>query len=413
MDSKSLNLDMKVQFSTRVIIEDPDNGEVFVDKSNAIHSQNMARAIARGLANEPNSTFYRMAFGNGGSFIDAGQNIQLNPPNDGTRGEGWESRLYNETYSEVIQNFWRNQSPACPSQEPNTFVGEDLGSAGPEGIRIGGGSDAANDEPSNSVISVEVGRRSNIIATVTINRGEPSSQLPPIAGEDTITDNEQDFNFDELGIYTQGQGASNTRAFARIDVENKNSQSLLPTAMLGNTYTLTLDLNGTPYTITNIEIPSSGAVTYGDLCEIINNNPSNNNPSLVKFLISNTDPVSYPSIAGAQTFGFLVVENAIPNVSGSDSTILLECGSSFLNDLLDGCLASDVENVNGQNAGVLNSRANPELERERLLTHITFPPILKKANRQIRVRYILTVSVAQVGDTRVDFPPVVDLTNGL
>lgn len=403
MDSKNLNLDMKVNFSTRVIIEDPDTGEVFVDKSNAIHSQNMARAIARGLANEPNSTFYRMAFGNGGSRIDAAENIQLNPPNDGTRGEGWESRLYNETYSEVIQQFLRTQDDIA-NPLTNNALGTDIGSSGPEGVRVGGGSDAINDDPPNSVISVEVGRRSNIIATTTINRGEPLGQLPATAGENTITEDEQDFSFDELGIYTRGRGAAHTAALAKLDVGTKSASDPLPSAMLGNTYNFTIELNGTQYTIQNIEIPSSGLVTYGDLCELINNNPSNTD--YVTFSITNTDPNSYPSIGLVQTFGFLVIRNDITPTSGngSDSTITLNCGGTFLDDLLDTCSSGQIETIDGEDIGVLNSKTSPESERERLLTHITFPPILKKANRQIRIRYILTVSVAQVGDTVVDLP---------
>lgn len=414
MDSNSLNLDMKVQFSTRVIIEDPDSGETFVDKSNAIHSQNMARAIARGLANEPNSTFYRMAFGNGGSFIDAGENIQLNPPNDGTRGEGWESRLYNETYSEVIQNLIRDQSMPLIVPNTNPALGQDEGSSGPEGVRIGGGSMPVDDDPSNSVISVEVGRRSNIIATVTINRNEPVTQLPAITGEDTIDLNtEADFNFDELGIYTEGKGASPSAAYARINVGTATANTPLPSSMLGQTYNLTLDIDGTPIIVNNIQIPTVAPsatprpVTYGDLCQIIN---SLADPEEISLSITNTNVTEYPSLGLVQTFGFLIIRNE--KSVGASSTINVTC-NNLLSDLLGGgCTPNDIQNFNGEDAGVLNSRSSPWTERERLLTHITFPPILKKANRQIRVRYILTVSVAQVGDTRIDFPPVVDLANG-
>ena len=102
---------LDVSFSTRVVISEhaiesngkpSEKGDILLDKSNAVHSQNMARAIARSLAREPNGHIHRIAFGNGGSFTDAGETTIINPPNDGTRGDGWESRLYNETYSEIV-----------------------------------------------------------------------------------------------------------------------------------------------------------------------------------------------------------------------------------------------------------------------------------------------------------------------
>ena len=51
-------------------IED-DLGTVLVDKHNAIHPQNMARVITRALANESNYFVKQIAFGNGGTDINA------------------------------------------------------------------------------------------------------------------------------------------------------------------------------------------------------------------------------------------------------------------------------------------------------------------------------------------------------
>ena len=48
-----------------------DLGAVLVDKDNAVHPQNMARVIARGLANETNNFVNYIAFGNGGTDICA------------------------------------------------------------------------------------------------------------------------------------------------------------------------------------------------------------------------------------------------------------------------------------------------------------------------------------------------------
>ena len=66
-----------------VHIED-DLGEVHLDKFNAVHPQNMARVMARALANESNENIYRIAFGNGGTLTDAAFTITFNTPNDGT-----------------------------------------------------------------------------------------------------------------------------------------------------------------------------------------------------------------------------------------------------------------------------------------------------------------------------------------
>ena len=101
--SNPVTLNLPVQIDTRVIISNAETGEVLVDKPNSIHSQNMARVLARGLAREANYYIRRMAFGNGGTFRDAAGNLVYNPPNDGRDGS-WESRLYNETYSEIIDD---------------------------------------------------------------------------------------------------------------------------------------------------------------------------------------------------------------------------------------------------------------------------------------------------------------------
>lgn len=388
---------LTVGFSTRVIIDDPDTKELFLDKSNAIHSQNMARAIARGLSDENNSIIYRIAFGNGGSSIDAAQNVVLNPPNDGTRGEGWESRLYNEVYSEILSG---------------PFVGQDPGSVGPDNIRIGGGSVPEEDSPINSVNSVEVGRKSNIIATVTLNKSEPVSQLPSTVGPGLISVPEETvFQFDEIGFYTSGKGAAPKPATVRINIGVQNSDSLLPNSLPREVPLIfNIILDGIQR-FTTIEIPSnglgsgpSGQITYGDLCEGFNSgdwltgDPINSDVEMLITNISTTN--TYNSILGVETFGMLVLSTK--NAPGSSRSISANCdaGSFFELVSITGC--GGIESSNGEDIGVLNDPTNPENERERLLTHLTFPPILKKFGRKIRIRYILTVSVAQVSDTVVD-----------
>ena len=53
-----------------VKIHDPVTGEVFVDKKNAIHYENISISMAQTLSNRDQGWIYLMAFGNGGSSVD-------------------------------------------------------------------------------------------------------------------------------------------------------------------------------------------------------------------------------------------------------------------------------------------------------------------------------------------------------
>lgn len=81
-------------------IHDPNNGEIFVDKHNAIHYENMSISLAETLANKPLGWIYSMAFGNGGSSVDPTGVITYLPPNV----TGQNSDLYNETYFKVVDD---------------------------------------------------------------------------------------------------------------------------------------------------------------------------------------------------------------------------------------------------------------------------------------------------------------------
>lgn len=90
-------------------IYDPNSQEVFVDKKNAIHYENMSIALAQSLANKNLGFIYAMAFGNGGSAIDQTGIITYLPPN--TTGQNAE--LYNETFLKVVDdNSTSNTDPA-------------------------------------------------------------------------------------------------------------------------------------------------------------------------------------------------------------------------------------------------------------------------------------------------------------
>jgi len=81
-------------------IHDPNTGEVFVDKKNAINYENMSEAIADTLSSRGYGEIYQMAFGNGGASVDETGVITYLPPN--TTGQN--AALYNQTYAKIVDD---------------------------------------------------------------------------------------------------------------------------------------------------------------------------------------------------------------------------------------------------------------------------------------------------------------------
>ena len=81
-------------------IYDPNDGEVFVDKTNAINYENISLAMAQTLADRNTGYIYGMAFGNGGSSVDPTGVITYLPPNT----VGQNANLYNETFFKVVDD---------------------------------------------------------------------------------------------------------------------------------------------------------------------------------------------------------------------------------------------------------------------------------------------------------------------
>ena len=85
-----------LSFHGHVLISDADTGEVLLDKFNAINFENMAVAIANLLSNQTDGNgngYYiaKMAFGRGGTLIDANGNITYKQPKvDGSQGALYE-----------------------------------------------------------------------------------------------------------------------------------------------------------------------------------------------------------------------------------------------------------------------------------------------------------------------------------
>ena len=135
------NDNLSVQIKGHLKIVD-DLGNVLVDKFNAIHPQNLSRVIARALSNESNYFINRIAFGNGGTFTNIAGHITDKMPNTGYPPDiaTWDSRLYNEIYSEIIN---------AGQTVLNPLLGRDLGSADANvGVRPGG-DDMAVDDPTS------------------------------------------------------------------------------------------------------------------------------------------------------------------------------------------------------------------------------------------------------------------------
>lgn len=148
-------------------IYDPNTREVFVDKKNAIHYENMSIALAESIANTNTGFIYAMAFGNGGSAVDPTGVITYLPPN--TTGQN--ADLYNQTYIKVVDQ----NSPA-------------------------------NTDPSRNNLTVlhTTGKvYTDVLTTCLLDYGEPAGQQ----AFDNSTNFNGEFVFDELGLKTwEGTG---------------------------------------------------------------------------------------------------------------------------------------------------------------------------------------------------------------
>lgn len=89
-----------VHIEGHIKIHDPQSGEIFINKRNAIHYENISIALAQSLANSGQGFIYQMSFGNGGTSIDPTGIITYLTPNS----SGSNASLYNETYTKVVDD---------------------------------------------------------------------------------------------------------------------------------------------------------------------------------------------------------------------------------------------------------------------------------------------------------------------
>jgi hypothetical protein len=89
-----------VHIEGHIKIHNPETGEVFINKRNAIHYENISIALAQSLANSGQGFIYEMAFGNGGTAVDPTGIVTYLTPNS----TGSNASLYNETYKKVVDD---------------------------------------------------------------------------------------------------------------------------------------------------------------------------------------------------------------------------------------------------------------------------------------------------------------------
>ena len=150
-------------------VYDPKTGEVFVDKKNAIHYENISICMANSLTNNSNGWIYSMAFGNGGSAVDPTGVITYLPPN--TTGQN--ASLYNETYAKLV-----NQYSAADVDPINNYL---------------------------TVLHTSGNVYTDIVTTCLLDYGEPAGQQ----AFDNSTNFNGDYVFDELGLQCWNGSADN------------------------------------------------------------------------------------------------------------------------------------------------------------------------------------------------------------
>jgi hypothetical protein len=153
---------LTVQYNVKgsLKIYDPNNGEVFIDKNNAIHYEAMSIAMADSLSNRGTGYIYQMAFGNGGASVDSSGVITYLPPNV----TGTNATLYNQTYAKIVDD--RSVFNLDPTKNKMT------------------------------VSHISGNFYSDILVQCLLDYGEPSGQ----AAFDNGTNLDSNYVFDELGL---------------------------------------------------------------------------------------------------------------------------------------------------------------------------------------------------------------------
>ena len=163
-------------FEGHIKIHDPETNEIFVDKRNAIHYENMSVAMVNSLSNQGFGTVYQMIFGTGGTTVDPTGLITYLTPNT----VGINSSLYNQTYQKVVdQNAIENQDPLRNKMEIRHISGATY---------------------------------SDIVISCLLDYGEPLEQ----EAFDNSVDMNGEFVFDELGLKSIGQDGAEGKLLTHV-----------------------------------------------------------------------------------------------------------------------------------------------------------------------------------------------------
>jgi hypothetical protein len=141
-------------------IWNPTTNEIFINKRNAIHYENMSIALADSIGNSGQGFIYEMAFGNGGTSVDPTGIITYLTPNS----VGTNATLYNQTYTKVVDDrAVANVDPTRNKIETRHVTGTNY---------------------------------TDVFITCLLDYGEPNGQ----DAMDTSNNNDGNYVFDELGL---------------------------------------------------------------------------------------------------------------------------------------------------------------------------------------------------------------------
>tara|TARA_S200000501_G_scaffold7756_1_gene6900 strand:+ start:1175 stop:1777 length:603 start_codon:yes stop_codon:yes gene_type:complete len=149
-----------VMVQGHIKIFDPESKEIYVEKRNAIHYENMSIALAESLSNAGAGFVYEMSFGNGGTSVDPTGIITYLTPNS----TGTNASLYNQTYTKVVDERSVNNTDAARNK--------------------------------TEVRHVSGTNYTDILVSCLLDYGEPSGQ----DAFDNASDVDNQYVFDELGL---------------------------------------------------------------------------------------------------------------------------------------------------------------------------------------------------------------------
>ena len=159
-----------VRIEGHIKIWDPSNGEVLVNKRNAIHYENFSLALAMSVGNQQEGWIHEMSFGNGGTSVDPTGVITYLPTNT----TGSNAALYNQTYYKVVDsNSIYNTDPTRNTIEVRHIPGTVY---------------------------------TDVLVTCLLDYGEPSDQF----AFDNTTTMASSYVFDELGLKSYNANGVNT-----------------------------------------------------------------------------------------------------------------------------------------------------------------------------------------------------------